>query len=395
MRRTTALLASLGLAIPLAACDTSDGTDSDDAITVGYITPLTGDYSPLGTDNEKAVELAVEHINDDGGVLGRPLELNTHDDQSNPDQAILAFNEIMNDEPAAIIGSAFSNSAMALLEQIEREQIPYISPTPADEQVDPQRDHVFVVPALAGAYAQRALQYFQAEDIEQVAVIYSETAYGIAGHNAMTEAADTHGVELTLEEEFEQETTDFSHIIADVESSDVDATMVWATGPPGVIITEQYADAETEPPLVVTGSQASHLWTEPAGAAAEDVTVLSSLGVVGEHIPEGDQHDVIADMTTAFEAEHDYAPPQFAQDGYSAVMLLAAAIEEADSAEHGDIRDALEDLTLTTPNGTFTYSNSDHSGLDAEAIAVSTVQDGEFVPTDWTLDQFDQLFGDE
>lgn len=394
MRRTTALLASLTLTTALASCATDDATD-DDPITIGYITPLTGDFSPLGTDNEKAVELAVTHINDDGGVLGRPLQLNTHDDQSNPDQAILAFNEIMNDEPAAIIGSAFSNSAMALLEQIEREQIPYISPTPADEQVNPLRDHVFVVPALAGAYAERALQYFDAEGIDQVAVAYSETAYGIAGHEAMVDASDDYDIELTLEEEFEQETTDFSHIIAAVEASDADATMLWATGPPGVILTEQYAGADVDTPLVVTGSQASHLWTEPAGAAAEGVTVLSSLGVVGEHLPPGEQHDVVADMTDAFEAEHDYPPPQFAQDGYSAVMILAAALEEADSTEHADIRDALENLTLTTPNGTFTYSPTDHSGLDADAIAVSTVEDGTFVPTQWTLDQFDDQFGDE
>jgi branched-chain amino acid transport system substrate-binding protein len=397
VRRPLPVLAGLAL-LAATACDdgaNNDAADTDEPITVGYITPLTGDFSPLGTDNELAVELAVQQINDDGGVLGRELELITHDDQSNPDQAVLAFNDLMDDEPAAIIGSAFSNSAMALLEQVEREQIPYISPTPADEQVDPVRDHVFVVPALAGHYAERALEYFADEGMTSIAVAYSETSYGIAGYEALEAAADDFGIELEVVEEFEQDTTDYGHILADVESADVDATLFWGTGPPGVIFAEQYAGAELDTPLVVTGSQASPLWTEPAGDAAEGVTVLSALGVVGEHLPEGEHRDVITEMSQAFEDEHGYPPPQFAQDGYSAVMVLVAAIEEADSADRADIRDALEDLSLVTPNGTFNYSETDHSGLSTDAIAVNTVEDGEFVPTEWTLEQFDIVYGEE
>lgn len=400
MRRSTTLLASLTLAAAMAACDASPGADdAEGPIQVGHITPLTGDFSPLGTDTTNAVELAVAQINDDGGILGREIELITRDDQSNPDEAILAFNEIMDDEPAAVIGSAFSNSAMALMEQIEREQVPYISPTPADEQLDPLRDHVFVVPALAGTYAERALSYFNAEGIEEVVVAYSETSYGESGHNALTETAGDHGVELVAEENFEQDTTDFGHIIAEIESADPDAVLFWGTGPPASIFTAQYAGAEIDIPLTMTGAQASHLWVDPtedsAPGSTEGVTVLTSVGVVGADLPEGEQRDVVVEMTEAFEAEHDYPPPQFAYDGYSTVMLLAAAIEDAGSTERADIRDALENLTLTTPNGTFTYSDSDHSGLTADAIAVTTVEDGQFVANDWTLAEFDRVYGEE
>ncbi|WP_046471611.1 ABC transporter substrate-binding protein [Allosalinactinospora lopnorensis] len=393
MRRSTPLLASLTLVVAMTACEGSAG--DDDSIPVGYITPLTGAFSNLGEDNQKAVEAAVDEINTDGGVLGRPIELITQNDESNPDQGILAFNEIMNDEPVAVIGSASSNSAMAVLEHVEREQVPYISPTPADEQVAPVRDHVFVVPAIAGTYAERALHYLSDEGMDEVAVTYSETAYGEAGYEAMVEGADEHGVDLVVEEAFEQETTDFGHILAEIESVGPDATIVWASGPPGITIAEQYAGADIEAPLVMTGSQASHLWTDPAGDSAEGVTVLSSIGVVGEHLPEGEQQDVIREMTEVFEAEHGYAPPQFAQDGYTAVMLLAAAIEEAGSTERADIRDALENLTLTTPNGTFDYSETDHAGLTGDAISVNVVEDGEFVPTDWSTERFGETYGEE
>lgn len=396
VRRLTPVLAGFTLVATIAACSGGGegAEETDEPITVGYITPLTGDFSPLGTDNQKAVELAVEQINSEGGLLGREIDLVTHDDQSNPDEAILAFNEIMNDEPAAIIGSAFSNSAMALLEQVEREQIPYISPTPADEQVDPLRDHVFVVPALATTYAQRALQYFSDEGMTDVAVAYSETAYGVSGFLALEKDATQYGIELVSVEEFEQETTDFGHIVSEVEAADADATLFWATGPPAVIFAEQYAGAGVDTPLVMTGAQASHLWTEPAGAAAEGVTVLSSIGVVGDALPESEQRDVVMEMHEAFEEEHGYVPPQFAQDGYSAVMLLAAAIEEAGNTDRAEIREALENLSLTTPNGEFNYSEVDHSGITEDAVAVTTVENGEFVATDWSLEQFDRVYGE-
>ncbi|RNL86875.1 ABC transporter substrate-binding protein [Halostreptopolyspora alba] len=395
MRRSTPLLAGIALVLATTACDSSGGDDSGDPIQVGYITPLTGDYSALGTDNEKAVEYAVEEVNSNGGVLGRDIELITRDDQSNPDQAILGFNEIMNEEPAAIIGSAFSNSAMALLEQVEREEVPYISPTPADEQVDPVNDHVFVIPAIAGTYAERALQYFSDEDMTDIAVAYSETSYGLAGYEAMSEKAEEYGIDLVVEQEFEQDSTDFGHIISDVENSDADAMITWATGPPGVIMTEQYADAELDTPLVMTGSQASHLWTEPAGEATEGVTVLSSIGVVGDYLPAGHQKEVIVDLAEGYSDEHGEAPPQFAQDGYSAVQVLVSAIEEADSADPADIRDALENLSVTTPNGTFEYSEEDHAGLGPEAVSVNTVQDSEFVPTEWAIERFDEAYGED
>ncbi len=395
MRRSIPLLAGVALVLATTACDSSGGDGSDDPIPVGYITPLTGDYSPLGTDNEKAVELAVDEVNSDGGVLGRELELISHNDESNPDQAIQGFNEIMNEEPAAIIGSASSNSAAALMEQVEREEIPYVSPTPADEQVNPVRDNVFVVPAIAGTYAERSLQYFQDEGITDVAVAYSATSYGTAGYEAMSEMAEDYGVNLVMEEEFEQDTTDFSHITSEVETANPDATLFWATGPPGVVFTEQYAEAGVDTPLVMTGSQASHLWTEPAGEATEDVTVLSSVGVVGDYLPAGEQKDVIEDMTESYREAYGEAPPQFAQDGYSSVQLLVAAIEEAGSAEPDDIRNAMENLSLTTPNGGFEYSEDDHAGIGPEAVSVNVVEDSEFVPTEWAIERFDETYAED
>jgi branched-chain amino acid transport system substrate-binding protein len=66
------------------------------------------------------------------------------------------------------------------------------------------------------------------------------------------------------------------------------------------------------------------------------------------------------------------------------VKLLAAAIDKAGGTDRKKVRDALEGLRLTTPNGTYAYSATDHGGLTTDYISINTVRGGAFVPTDYS-----------
>ncbi|GAB7039157.1 MULTISPECIES: ABC transporter substrate-binding protein [Catenuloplanes] len=384
MRSTVPLLATLTLTVAVAGCGATDDGGGDGPIRIGQIVSLTGNYSPLGSENQKSVALAVDRINAAGGIGGRRITLTVRDDKSAPDQAVLAFNELKG-ESDAIIGSPFSNSALAVLPLVDREEIPYISLTPADEQVDPVRPYVFVVPATSATYAQAALEYFQATGVSRLAVAYDgRSSYAAAGFKGLQTRSGGYGVRLAPTEEFQTGATEFGAVFTHVRSSDAQALMVWATGPPAVALTKQYATAGLDVPLVLTGAQASKLFLDPAGPAAEGVTIAHSIGVTGAALPAGAQRTAVDELTTAFTAAHGYPPPQFAQDGWSGVKLLAAAIEKAGGTDRTRVRDALEGLTLTTPNGTYRYSATDHSGLTTEFIAISTVRGGAFVPTEFS-----------
>lgn len=392
MRRIAVSLAALSL---VAVGCGDDAATSGGPVRIGQIVSLTGNYSPLGTENKKSVELAVEKVNRDGGVLGgRELEIVVKDDKSQPDQSVLAFNDLRGDDVAAVIGSPFSNSALATIPSVDRAEIPYLSLTPADEQVHPVHPYVFVVPALASLYAERILQYLEATGVTTVAVAHdTRSSYAVAGYQGMKDKAAGHGVEIAADEEFQTDATEFGALFGHVRSSGAQALVVWATGAPAVALTKQYASAGLDIPLVLTGAQASKLFLDPVGAAAEGVTVASSIGVVGPDLPAGKQKDAISELTTSFAQKYGYPPPQFAQDGYSAVKLLVAAIEKAGSAEPERIRDALENLTLVTPNGEYAFGEDDHAGLGPEFIAVTTVSGGAFRPTDWTSEQLAALAG--
>ena len=387
---------TLTLAVATAACgsDSSDNSGGDAGpIKVGLIVSLTGNYSSLGTEDKKAVELAVEEINAAGGIAGSKIEITVKDDKSAPDQSVLAFNEIKGDVDA-VIGSPFSNSALATIPLVDREEIPYVSLTPADEQVNPVHPYVFVVPATSATYAERMLQYFQGTNVSKLAIAYdTKSSYAVAGFRGMQAKAGQYGVTLVATEEFQTTTTEFSAVFAKVRSSGAQALTVWATGPPAVAFTKQYATAGAGVPLMLTGAQASKLFLDPAGPAAEGITLSSSIGVIGPSLPDGPQKDAVTKLYSAFQAKYGYPPPQFAQDGYSGVQLLAAAIAKAKGADKKKVRDALETLDLVTPNGRYVYSKTDHSGLKPDFIAVNTVKGGQMVPTEWTKSQLSKISG--
>lgn len=396
MRRTAAVpAAALAVVLALAACgDDSPGGDGDEPIRVGQIVSLTGNYAPLGTENEKSVKLAVEQVNAAGGVLGRRIELLVRDDRSQPDQSVLAFNDLKGRDVAAVIGSPFSNSALATIPLVDREKIPYISLTPADEQVDPIHPYVFVVPATSATYADRILQYLSAQKITRIAVAYDgQSSYARAGFAGTRDKAGEYGITLTATPEFQTTTTEFSAVFNEVRASAAQALVVWATGPPGVALAKQYPTAGLTVPIVFTAAQASKLWLDPVGAAAEGTTVASSIGVVGDSLPDGALKQAINGLSEPFAQQYGYPPPQFAQDGYSGVKLLVAAIEKAGSTDPERIRDALEGLTVTTPNGTYTYRDTDHAGLTADYISINTVKDGELVPTEWARERLAAVAG--
>jgi branched-chain amino acid transport system substrate-binding protein len=395
VRRTAISAAALALAFATAGCGgDSSGGDGEGPIKVGQIVSLTGNYAPLGTENEKSVALAVEQVNAAGGVLGRKIELLVRDDKSQPDQSVLAFNDLKGKDVTAVIGSPFSNSALATIPLVDREKIPYISLTPADEQVNPVHPYVFVVPATSATYADRILQYLKAQNITKVAVAYDgKSSYAKAGFNGTKSKATEYGVTLTATPEFQTTTTEFSAVFNQVRSTGAQALIVWATGPPGVALAKQYATTGLKVPVVFTGAQASKLWLEPVGAAAEGAVVASSIGVVGSSLPAGAQKQAIDELAGPFQSKHGYAPPQFAQDGYTGVKLLVAAIQKAGSTDPAKIQSALEGLTATTPNGTYTYSATDHAGLKADFISINTVKGGAFVPTEWASQQLAGVAG--
>jgi len=106
-------------------------TDNDKSspIKLGLLAPLSGLVELYGPEISWAATIATKEINEQGGVLGRPLELVIADDGSLPDKAVPAAIRLIEEEScSAIIGNLLSNSRIAVANQVaEPRQVPYLN----------------------------------------------------------------------------------------------------------------------------------------------------------------------------------------------------------------------------------------------------------------------------
>jgi branched-chain amino acid transport system substrate-binding protein len=404
MRRTSAAVLATAISVVAAACSSgsstpgttsSSGASSSSAIKVGMIAPLTGPFAPLGQGDEQGAEIAVSQLNGSGGIDGHKVDLIIKDDKTDPTQSVIDFQALQGQGVVAVLGSSVSDSARAVAPKAEQGQIPYISLSPVDQTVNPVEPYVFLVPAVTTTYATRLMQWFKAQGITRIAVGYDNTdIYTTNGYHSTLSEAPGYGVKVVDTEVFQITTTNFSTIVSHVGASGAQAFLVWATGPAPVILTKTFAGAglAAKMKLVMTPSDATTLYTQPAGSAADGVVMAAALGVIAPELPASPIKTEIDRLATPFAAKYGGQPSEFAADAYSGAELLFAALRQAGSGfSRTAIQAALSHLSLLTPDGRYDYTASDHSGLSPADVAVVVVQHGTFQPTPWEKTQYGSL----
>jgi branched-chain amino acid transport system substrate-binding protein len=385
-----AALAAAGV-LALTACTSSSGSSADGSgpIKIGVVIPLTGFLSPLGAGDKAAIEQQVDAINEAGGVLGRDLEVTIKDDKSDVPQSVTEYNQLAADRDySAILSSSFVSASTAVGPSAESNKIPTMALGPVSAFADGSNSYAFTCVAIPQVYAQAMVDYLADQGYQSLAIGYvGDDIYGELGNKATVAAAEEAGIDVVVDEAYDQTATDFSPLVAKVKAAKPDGFLVWGAGPAPVIITKQMEGSGI--PLLMTGAQASQLYVEPAGSAAEGVTMTSSIAVPGRELPAGPLKDLVDDFADPWVDANGAYPPQFAFDGATGVQLLVAAIEKAGSADREKVRDALEELDELTPTGRFKFSSSDHAGLGTDAVAIVTVTDGDFKATEYSLARFE------
>ena len=126
MKRTS-LAALAALALFTSGC--APKVD-DTVVRIGEFGALTGDTATFGTTTHEGVQLAVDEINNGGGIKGKLIKLTTEDDQGKPDQAALVVEKLISrDQVQAVIGEVASSNSLAAAPLAQRAKIPMISPS--------------------------------------------------------------------------------------------------------------------------------------------------------------------------------------------------------------------------------------------------------------------------
>src|SRR5262245_45463235 len=85
-----------------------------DPILIGDVSPMSGPFAVSGVPGRQGTILAIEEINEQGGVLGRPLKLLVRDDKSSPEEGARAFRELVAEGALIVTGTAPSHISAAI-----------------------------------------------------------------------------------------------------------------------------------------------------------------------------------------------------------------------------------------------------------------------------------------
>jgi len=84
-----------GAALTLAGCTgESTGSSSSETITIGLLQPFTGEVGWVGESSEVAVEIAIDEINNAGGINGTTVEIVAEDTEAGQQTATSAIRAI-------------------------------------------------------------------------------------------------------------------------------------------------------------------------------------------------------------------------------------------------------------------------------------------------------------
>ena len=381
-RRTVAVVATFALcaSTACAALGTAPAASSG-PIKIGMVTSLTGNYAPLGTNDKLAAQQIVDAVNAKNGINGRKIDLEIVDDGSDPNQSVIQFNKVIGDGVAAVLGPPQSTADLAIKPVANDKKMPTISLGAADDQVVPVTPYMWMTAPLSSQVANVCVNFIKSQGKTKLAMLYdTKNAYAVAGHDATKKALDSAGIQLVDDETFETTQTNFAPQFAKIADAKPDFLLVWATGAPPVVITKAWADMNTSIPLMMTAAEASTLYVQPAGAAAEGVFVQASMGVLGQSLPSGNKYKkLIDDFAGPFQQANNYYPPQFAWDGMIATTLLVDAITRK-GASSEQIRDGLDSVDLDTPQGHYKFTAQKHNGMPDSANMMSVIKSGQFVP---------------
>src|SRR5262252_3257578 len=194
-----------------------------DPVNIGGLYPVTGSFAQIGQGCVNAAKLAVQMVNDAGGIKslgGAKLNLIVSDVQSDTTVTRTETDRMISGNKLSAIHGCFASAFTLIASEVaERAKVPILTGSSSD-QLNKGRSYTFTPFARASQFAQAQLQMSKlVGDNPKVAVIFENTAFGTSTSNGLREQAPGEGVEIVLFEPYSAGFTDASPLINKVKAS--------------------------------------------------------------------------------------------------------------------------------------------------------------------------------
>jgi len=331
-------------------------------ILLGGVGPLSEPgAAESGAEMKMAMELAVDELNAQGGVLGREVRLQFEDTRGLPEEGAAAMNRLADAGAVGVAGEFHSAVAKAEIEVANARKLPFvIAEAWSDSLTAAQYPYVFRIAPAVSLFYTKVADWIRAAGFKNVVAIYELTDFGIDVDRVLktelTSKPNLYGESIQYTSVgVERTVPDFTPQLLQFKAQNPDLVVNIVTGTGGYLIVKQAAEVglattrETAMLAVSTSILFPEFW-ETAGEAG-----LFTITKRGFH-PLLGATPAIQQFQRTFEERYGRTPTFAAMEAYDAIKVLAAAIEQAGSTDPDAIVAALEQIEYDGVLGTIYFS---------------------------------------
>lgn len=345
------------------------GTAYAQDIKIGYNADMSGSgVAELGISGRWGFEAAIEDINKAGGIMGRKVVGVIRDDLGTPPKSIQNMTELIdNEKVSAVVGPANSGNALAWLHLPQQKKIPVVVPIATGSEITTRyandaQNYLFRISmvdreqsALLAAYAAKHSKG------RKIAVLADSTGYGQGGTKDATAILELHGIKPVAVEKFGPKDTDITSQLSKIKAAGADTVIVYGLADGTAQVLRSMEKINYLPTTLGAWGNLSSLFPKMTGAKLSEHLIMAA----------STTEDTNAKTRALGERVRKNFPTlttfPCAAQSYDSVMLLAAAMKQANSTDGAKVAAALENLqnvegVIKTYNKPFTKTM--HEGLN-------------------------------
>lgn len=373
-----ALVALLAVALLAVGCGGSKDAPKaagGDTIKIGFLGGKTGAHAHYGIETLKGMQMAVDDINKAGGILGKKLEIVESDHGSNSSEAANVTQKMITQKVVAIVGDPTTGITKTAAQICQPAKVVLLSAGAVGTGVVEIGDYIYRDTLLDSVAAPAVTKYLTEElGWKKVALV---TTTGLPYSESLTAifkpALAKYGVEIVAEQSIMEKDTNFSAQVTSLTQKSFD----------GVIFTGYY----NEGALFMKEMRKQGLNQVMAGGdglLGQELYKLGEKAVEGSMVYAGFAVDpkntagITKEFIEKYQAQNNSKPDMFAAQGYDAVLMLAEAMEKANSSDPAVFKEALaktKDFKGVT--GTITFDENREP--IKSPVYLQEVKDSEFV----------------
>jgi branched-chain amino acid transport system substrate-binding protein len=345
-------------------------SNNSEPIKIGFIGPLTGDVAALAKASKSAVEIAVDEVNQGGGINGRPLEVTYEDGKCSPGPATSAGQKLISvDKVIGIIGGLCSGETSAIVPSAMQNKIitiSYCSSAPALSNSGQYFFRTYPSDAYQGIFA--ADYAYNTLGARKIAIVYHVSDWGTGIKDVFSEEFKKLGGTVALTEGTAQDVRDYRTQVAKVQASGSDHVYIPVYPDGGEVLVKQLVQAGISTSKIIGAEDLNDpkFLTDTKGIAEGIVVTASKIS----------PSDSFKQKMIAKNGGNEV--PICAPEAYDAMMVLAQGLKIA-GTDPDQLAEAIRSIDWTGESGEISFDT--HGDLKKASYVVKKIQNGSLVET--------------